>query len=82
MSFPLIGHAPTLVNNTGRRIVIDFATTEVVGALRFWVSYEGCPEGWGFVHHTMCDALKQVAESWDKSRVAPQLVIQGNGEKH
>jgi hypothetical protein len=73
------GQTP-LLNTSGRRIVIDFAPTGVIGQLRMQVSYEGCPEGWAFVHVALCDAAKQVAQQWVQS-VTP-LVVQGNGETH
>jgi hypothetical protein len=73
------GQAP-LLNTSGRRIVIDFAPTGVVGQLRMQVSYEGCPEGWAFVHRALCDAVQQVAQQWVQS-VTP-LVVYGNGEQH
>jgi hypothetical protein len=66
--------------NPAKQIILNFVPTQVVGEVAMQLSYTNIPEGWGFVHQALCDALKQVGQLWAQSQRA--VIVPPNGVRH
>jgi hypothetical protein len=71
---------PAVVATSGRRIVIEFTPTGVLGEEQMHIAVTGIPEGWGFIHQALCDLLKQAGHAWAQSQ--QPVIVPPQGVRH